>query len=239
MKHRFGALTIDAAFELTQPWSILFAPSGAGKTTILRAIAGLLRPHDARIVSRGRISLQDGGALTAELVLTDIAARVFRPPHQRAVCMVSQNVALFQHRNVLENIRYGLRKNEEDIPSLLALCRVEPLTLKKPSELSGGERQRVALARSLAVPGCALLLLDEPFTGLDTPLRDELISDLRVWLARRNIPVLSVTHDIAEAFQLGAEVLKLQNGRITAQGPVSVVLAEERARLLAQLNGSV
>jgi molybdate transport system ATP-binding protein len=248
MKHRLGALSLDAAFELTQPWSLLFAPSGAGKTTILRAIAGLLKPRHARIVSQGRISLQDSGMLNAESILTDTAAGIFTAPHRRAVCMISQNSALFPHLSVFQNIRYQFfdpsrssekrLANEELFRSLLALCRVEHLTAKMPAELSGGERQRVALARSLAVPACNLLLLDEPFTALDAALRDELIADLRVWLVRRNIPVLSVTHDISEAFQLNAEVLKLRDGRIAAQGPAETVLAEERTRLLAQLTGN-
>jgi len=243
MKHRIGVLEIDAAFELTQPWSLLFAPSGAGKTTILRAIAGLLQPQHARIVSYARISLQAGGTMTAEYALTDTAKRIFIPPHQRAICMVSQNSALFPHLSVIKNIRYKLfnparnpqaQRHDEHLQAILALCRVEHLTAKMPSQLSGGERQRVALARSLAAGG-SLLLLDEPFTGLDAALRDQLIADLRVWLAQRGVPVLSVTHDISEAFQLDAEVLKLHEGRITAQGPASVVLAEERTRLLKQL----
>jgi molybdate transport system ATP-binding protein len=236
MRHRIGPLSLDIAFQLTQPWSLLFAPSGAGKTTILRAIAGLLKPQHARIVSR-------------HFVLTDTTAGIFILPHQRSIRMVAQNAALFPHLSVLENVRYGFfdlartpedrKQNEEDLQALLALCRVEHLTTKMPSQLSGGERQRVALARSLAVPGCNLLLLDEPFTGLDAGLRDDLITDLRVWLARRGTPVLSVTHDVAEAFQLDAEVIKLHEGRIVQQGPAAIVLAEERSRLLSQLGGSV
>lgn len=233
MKHHLGSFEVDASFELSQPWSLIFAPSGAGKTTILRAIAGLIKPQYARIVSYARVPMQTAGS-----VLTDTAARIFRPPHQRSVRMVSQNAALFPHLSVLENIRYGLshpNRASEHLKALLTLCRVEHLAAKMPQQLSGGERQRVALARSLAVPGCTLLLLDEPFTGLDAALRDEIIVDLRVWLSGRSIPALSVTHDISEAFQLGAEVLKLSDGRITAQGPVAEVLAGERLRLLTQL----
>lgn len=254
MRHQIGPLSLDVAFRLTQPWSLLFAPSGAGKTTILRAIAGLLRPQTARIVSRsksqgpsqGPVSLQGGGTLTAESVLTDTASRTFLPPHQRAIRMVAQTAGLFPHLNVLENIRYGYvarahtpgeqNRNHDTVQDLLTLCHVEHLTTKMPSQLSGGERQRVALARALAASGCRLLLLDEPFTGLDATLRDDLTADLRAWLARRNVPVLSVTHDIAEAFQLSAEILKLHEGRIIQQGPAAEILAEQRSRLLAQLS---
>ncbi len=244
MKHRIGVLEIDAAFELTQAWSLLFAPSGAGKTTILRAIAGLLQPQHARILVRHRIVPSNAPPVTTESVLIDTAASISIPPHRRIVRMISQNAALFPHLSVLQNIRYKFLRADRDrnesqqfddyLQSLLALCRVEHLTAKMPAQLSGGERQRVALARSLAAGG-SLLLLDEPFTGLDAALRDQLITDLRVWLAQRSIPVLSVTHDVSEAFQLDAEVLKLHAGRITAQGPASVVLAEERVRLLKQL----
>jgi molybdate transport system ATP-binding protein len=248
MRHSIGPLKLDATFQLTQPWSLLFAPSGAGKTTILRAIAGLLRPQEARIVSRGQNIPKTGGTPT-EHVLTDTAQRFFKPPHQRSIRMVSQDAALFPHMSVLQNVRYGVdnlsrtadpREHEtESVSQLLKLCRIEHLTAKKPSQLSGGERQRVALARSLAVPGCNLLLLDEPFTGVDAILRNELIADLRVWLAHRNIPVFSVTHDIAEAFQLSAEILKLHNGRILQQGPAAEVLAQERSELIVQLGGTV
>lgn len=248
MKHRVGALSLDVAFELTRPWSLLFAPSGAGKTTILRAIAGLLKLRHAHIVSRLTIVPSKAPQITSEFVLTDTATGIFVPPHRRVVRMVSQNTALFPHLSVLKNIRYKFfdlgrtseerQENEEQFRSLLTLCRVEHLTTKMPAQLSGGERQRVALARSLAVSACNLLLLDEPFTGLDTILRDELIADLRVWLAARNMPVLSVTHDISEAFQLDAEVIKLGEGKVVAQGPASIVLAEERSRLLGQLEPS-
>jgi len=245
MKHRIGVLEIDAAFELTQSWSLLFAPSGAGKTTILRAIAGLLKPQHARIVVRHTILPSNAPPVTTESVLIDTAAGISIPPHRRIVRMISQNAALFPHLSVLQNIRYKFLRADRDrnesqqfddyLQSLLALCRVEHLTAKMPAQLSGGERQRVALARALAAGGGSLLLLDEPFTGLDAALRDELIADLRVWLARRGMPVLSVTHDISEAFQLDAEILKLHEGRITAQGPATLVLAEHRARLLSQI----
>jgi len=248
MKHRVGALSLDVAFELTQPWTILFAPSGAGKTTILRAVAGLIEPQHARIVSRLRTVPRNASQMLSEHILTDTARGVFILPQRRSVRMVSQGAALFPHLSVIENIRYRFLRADRDpgetqrsddfLQSLLTLCRVQHLTATMPAQLSGGERQRVALARSLAAIGYTLLLLDEPFTALDAAMRDELIADLRAWLARRNIPVLSVTHDISEAFQLDAEVIKLHNGRVAAQGPAAVVLAEERARLLAQLGAA-
>ena len=109
---------------------------------------------------------------------------------------------------------------------------------KFPAALSGGEAQRVSMARATA-SASRLLLLDEPFSGLDMALRSEIMKDLPAWAERRNLCVLSVTHDVAEAFELNAEVIKLADGRLVEQGPVEIVLVEERARLLEQLNGAV
>jgi molybdate transport system ATP-binding protein len=131
----------------------------------------------------------------------------------------------------------GMEKQGEKIREILGLFRIPHLADKLPRALSGGEAQRVSMARA-AASASRLLLLDEPFSGLDMALASEIMQDLQPWAAKRNLCVLSVTHDVAEAFQLGAEVIKLAEGRVVAQGPVEVVLAEERARLLAQLNGA-
>jgi molybdate transport system ATP-binding protein len=123
----------------------------------------------------------------------------------------------------------------------MSLFQLRELADRSPVELSGGERQRVSVARAVfsAVTfegqGQALLLLDEPFNGLDAALRDELLAGLRDWLTRWKIPVLSVTHTLGEAFQLQAEVIKIADGRVVEQGPVETVLAKERQRLLQQL----
>ena len=131
----------------------------------------------------------------------------------------------------------GFEEPEGRTQRLLDLLRIAALADKLPRALSGGEAQRVNLARAAAAAS-TLLLLDEPFTGLDPALRSELIHDLRAWAGDRNLSVLSVTHDVAEAFQLNAEVIQLAEGRVIQQGPAATVLAEERARLLAQLNAT-
>ena len=128
------------------------------------------------------------------------------------------------------------RNGHADREEILALFRLTHLRDKLPDALSGGEAQRVNLARAATwTMEDGLLLLDEPFNGMDVVLRDEIICDMQGWLAKRNVCVLSVTHDVAEAFQLGAEVIKIADGKVVAQGPVEVVLAEERERLLRQL----
>ena len=237
LRHRVGALAIDVDFKLTQPWTILFGPSGSGKSTILRAVCGLIRPDEAKIVvTRYR----------EPRTVTDTAAHLQVPPHRRPTRLVAQGSTLFPHMTAKENIAFGARMTSDGtMPAEFVAMTLEQFHLthlaeKMPLTLSGGERQRVAIARA-AVAAYSLmeggiLVLDEPFTGLDVPLRDELIVDLHSMFEIVKVPVLSVTHDIAEAFQLNAEVIKLSNGRIIHQGPAAVVLAEERTRLLAQLN---
>jgi molybdate transport system ATP-binding protein len=232
MKHRLGALEIDAAFELTQPWTVLFGPSGSGKSTILRAIAGLVRPDQARIAVRW---------IKRPRIVIDTVSDVSMPPHKRPVRWAAQRPALFPHMTVRENLGFASDIKNADwnqTIDLVTQCfRLAHFANRKPAMLSGGEQQRVSIARAAIAANGRLLLLDEPFTGLDADLRDELLADLQLWATQTKTPILSVTHDISEAFQLNAEVLKLHNGRITAQGPAATVLAEERIRLLAQLSG--
>jgi molybdate transport system ATP-binding protein len=243
IRHRVGTLEVDVDFTLTARWTVLFGPSGSGKTTILRAIAGLLRPDAARIVG----TLGPDTDQETSFTYVDTAAGIFVPAHRRVVRLAAQQPALFPHLTVLENIKYGMnlmvvRDAEErealarGLRNLLDTYGIAPSANKLPAALSGGEAQRVNLARAVAASGCRLLMLDEPFSGLDLALRDKLIATL---LERHASPrtgqVLSVTHDIAEAFQLNAEVIKLHEGRIVQQGPAEVVLADERLRLLAHL----
>jgi molybdate transport system ATP-binding protein len=227
IRHRQGALALDAAFDLTEPWTVLFGPSGSGKTTILRAIAGLMRP------GVGCITLQS-------CTLFDSSAKVFVPAHQRGVRLAAQVATLFPKMTVRQNISYGVPAALTGIvDEALERFRLAPLADSMPWKLSGGERQRVAVARAAAsaiTVDNSLLLLDEPFAGLHLSLRDELLEDLRNWLATSKTPVLSVTHDVGEAFQLGAEVIKVSDGKVLQQGPVEIVLTEERERLLEQLS---
>lgn len=234
MRHRVGGVALDVEFELTRPWTVLFGPSGSGKTTILRAIAGFVRLNEGRIVK-------------GTDVLLDSDSGIFVPAHERPVRSATQTAWLFPHNTVRWNLMYGVGSKERAgdaaavAQELMSLFRLQRFAERRPAELSGGERQRVSIARAIvsavtfAGPGEALLLLDEPFTGLDAALRDELLLELRDWLMQRKIPVLSVTHTLGEAFQLGAEVIKIAEGRVVAQGPVAEVLKKERERLLESL----
>ncbi len=135
---------------------------------------------------------------------------------------------------VRENLGFAAAGGSENIANqALEHFALGPLAGKKPGALSGGEQQRVAVVRAALGARDRVLLLDEPFTGLDAGVRDELIAQLRGWL--RGSPVLSVTHDVGEAFLLDAEVVRLENGRVVAQGPVAAALGDERKSLLGVL----
>jgi len=242
LRHRAGALDLDLNFPVERGWTALFAPSGAGKTTALRLIAGLDRPQAGRIVH-----LEHTRPLPAcETVLLDTDTRVNVPARDRRIRMVAQRSALFPHLSVERNIRYSKLVFEQDdvdpeavahqYRKLLRICRVAHLLDKMPHQLSGGERQRVALARAFHFYGhIRLMLLDEPFTGLEASLRDDIILELRAWMPL--LPVLLVTHDLGEVFAANAHVLKMESGRIVAQGSAADVLAPERDRLLQRLAG--
>jgi molybdate transport system ATP-binding protein len=229
LKHRLGSLEIDIAFALTHPWTVLFGPSGSGKSSTLRAIAGLLRPRDAKIALRSDSLNQ---------TVNDTAKGIFVPPHKRAVRWCAQRPALFPNMTVRQNLQIAGEASSiaaRTTDAALERFRLTGLAEAMPATLSGGEQQRVALARAALASNGRLLLLDEPFSGLDVPLRDGLLASLRDWLAEYETPVLSVTHDIEEAFLLDAEVIRIREGRITRQGPVAEVLADERSRLLQRL----
>ncbi|HXC95231.1 MAG TPA: ATP-binding cassette domain-containing protein [Edaphobacter sp.] len=236
IKHYLGSLPLDVSFSLTQPWTVLFGPSGSGKTTILRCIAGFVRPDSGQIVC---------GPQT----LFDSVAKISVPAHRRPIRSAGQAARLFPHMTVRWNLVYGSSSKAADVmgiaEELMAAFGLKGLEDRMPDQLSGGERQRAVVIRAVMAAttfdGSAkpLLLLDEPFSGLDLAMRDELVGVLQSWQTRWKIPVFSVTHTLGEAFQLGAQVIKIADGRVIEQGAVEVVLADERARLLEQLKAGV
>jgi iron(III) transport system ATP-binding protein len=181
----------------------LLGPSGCGKTTALRCIAGFERPDAGRIVAAGE-------------VLAGPAA--FTPPEQRRIGMVFQDYALFPHLDVLGNVVFGLRAldrgaRDARAREVLALVGLGELAARYPDELSGGQQQRVALARALA-PRPRLVLLDEPFSSLDTEVRRRLAGDVRAALKREGATALLVTHDQQEAFAIADRIGVMRAGRL-------------------------
>jgi molybdate transport system ATP-binding protein len=225
-----SGLTLAAEASLRGSLAVLVGPSGAGKTSLLRSIAGLMRPQHGYVIVSGTIVWESARGLW------------LRPP-ARGCGLVTQRPALFPAMTARDNITFGLHalpqvEREQRVEEMAALFRLEPLLSRRPSQLSGGEQQRVSLARTLA-PHPRVLLLDEPFAGLHLDLKDAILTDLENWLAAAKTPVLYVTHDVAEAWRVGsrpgAEVLRMDEGRIVSQGSAAVVLAAERMRLLAAL----
>jgi molybdate transport system ATP-binding protein len=222
------AFSLAAEFEAGAGITILFGPSGSGKSTLLNCIAGLIAPESGRIALGAR-------------VLFDSKDGVNVPARRRSVGYLFQNLALFPHLTVDQNVKYGLAKmpvtvREERTATILESFRIAHLRARKPNELSGGERQRVALARSL-VTDPMVLLLDEPLTALDALTKSEIIEDLRGWNASHQIPIIYVTHAVREAFALGERVVVLDEGRILAQGTPQEVLNAPRHEVVASLAG--
>ncbi len=226
LEHRFAAsgFELRAQLEIGDRWNFLFGPSGAGKSSLLRAVAGLLRP-------------QHGAIRTANTLWFDSASRVFLPPEKRNIGYLAQQPSLFPHLSVEENVAFGQRYAARplDIAPLLTMFRCEHMAGRKPSELSGGEQQRVALARALA-RGPAILLLDEPFRGLDTELREAILHDLQAYLEERPIPVLAVSHDPLEILGLDGQAFRINDGSVVASGPAREVLSAELHYIIEKLN---
>lgn len=213
---RLGAFKLDAAFEIPLSGvTALFGPSGSGKTTILRAIAGLVRVD-------GRLSL---GAECWQ----DDARRHFVKPHKRPVGYVFQEASLFPHLSVRGNLRFAAKRatptHHEAFDDIVRLLGLAPLLDRAPAALSGGERQRVAVGRAL-LSGPRLLLMDEPLSALDRATKQEILPYLERLPAERGIPILYVTHDVAEVARLADRVVALSDGKVAANGPVEEVFED-------------
>jgi molybdate transport system ATP-binding protein len=225
---RLPGFALDVGWEADEPVVALFGPSGAGKTLTLHCLSGLVRPDRGRIVLNGR-------------VFFDSDAGVDLPPQARRLGYVFQGYALFPHLRVGENIAFGLkgRPREDRIQRTrmtLGRLGLDGLERRYPQELSGGQQQRVALGRALAVDP-DLLLLDEPLSALDPPLRRQLREDLGRIIREWGKATVLVTHDLAEAYQLADRVVVYEGGRVLQAAPKSELLWQPTSERVARLIG--
>ena len=206
----------------------ILGPSGCGKSTLLRMVAGFEEPDGGKIIFGG------------ETVFNKL------PPEKRNIGMVFQDLALFPHLNVFENIAFGLRSNKVKEPSkekikmkvreMLTLVGLPDYELKMPGTLSGGEQQRVALARALATSP-KVLLLDEPFSGLDTKLRIHLRKEIKKILKKNKTSVILVTHDQEEAFSFADRILVMNQGQLIQAGKARDIYERPNDKWLASFVG--
>ena len=211
---QLGEFSLSAAFESEGRVTGLFGASGAGKTSLINVIAGLLKPDRGTIVVDGE-------------TLDDTAAHVHVPPFRRRIGYVFQDARLFPHLDVRQNLDYGRRMNAlaDDAAArarVTDLLDIGHLIDRRPGKLSGGERQRVALGRAL-LSKPRLLLLDEPLGSLDEGRKVEILPYLVRLRDEAGIPMVYVSHDAAELRQLATQIVMLQRGRVTSFGGVKVL----------------
>jgi molybdate transport system ATP-binding protein len=218
VRAQLGSFALEMNATFGGGWTALFGPSGAGKTTMLEIIAGLRRPESGRVTMNGR-------------VLSDAATHGLVAPRHRGIGYVPQDLALFPHLSVRANLDYGrpLNDSEEFFASVVERLEIDALLAQKPGVLSGGEKQRVALARALLARP-ELLLLDEPLTGLDEPLRERVLPFLRRIRDEFRVPTLYVTHHAGEVAALCDRVVVIKAGRVQAEGEVhDLFVSREKA----------
>ena len=213
--HRLGAFDLEARFESDGRLVALFGHSGSGKTSLVNLIGGLARPETGRIAVDGR-------------VLVDVEAGVFVPAHKRRIGYVFQDARLFPHMSVAQNLRYGrffapAADRYADFDAVVSLLGIEPLLDRRPGRLSGGEKQRVAIGRAL-LASPRLILMDEPLASLDEARKAEILPYIETLRDEAGIPIVYVSHSIAEVARLATDVVALSGGRVAACGPAAQVL---------------
>ncbi len=219
---------LNAQFQVGAGTTVLFGPSGSGKSLTLDLIAGFSKPDGGRILLNDRL-------------LVDVGTGVFLPPQQRDCGYLFQRHALFPHMNLRENLAFAATslpklERHRKVNQLLESFRLTEIAGRKPNEVSGGQRQRCSIARALVVEP-AVLLLDEPSTGLDTTLRHEFYEILARIRDEFAVPVLLVTHDLEEAFILADQMHVLIDGRIAQSGTPREILNQPASAGVADLLG--
>jgi molybdate transport system ATP-binding protein len=229
LRHSFGGFSLDVAFTAPTPGvTALFGASGAGKSTVLAAVAGLQHMQHGRIVFDGT-------------VLFDSERNIRVPAERRRCGVVFQDARLFPHMSVKSNLEYGRRRTRGEggpgFAEVVALLGLEALLDRRPTRLSGGERQRVALGRALLARP-QLLLMDEPLAALDAPRKAEILPFLERLRDVAGVPILYVTHSLDEVDRLADTLVVLQQGRVVAAGPVEELSARTDLPALADRNDS-
>jgi molybdate transport system ATP-binding protein len=215
IEHRLGAFALDIHFRSGRGLTALFGRSGAGKTSVVNAIAGLIRPH------RGRIAV-DG------VVLLDTERGIVTPAHRRRIGYVFQEGRLFPHLTVRQNLLFGRwfaprGEGTVAIDDVVDLLGIGPLLMRRPGRLSGGEKQRVAIGRAL-LANPRLLLMDEPLASLDAARKDEILPYLERLRDGAMMPIVYVSHAAAEVARLATTIVLMAEGSVRAVGPVAEVM---------------
>jgi molybdate transport system ATP-binding protein len=214
VEKKLGTFSVAARFQASAGVTALFGPSGAGKTTIVNMIAGLVTP--------------DTGAIALDkTVMFDAAAKINLPPYRRGIGYVFQEGRLFPHLSVRQNLDYGRRmsgrpRDADEFARIVALLDIGQLLDRRPRLLSGGERQRIAIGRALLMRP-RLLLLDEPLASLDAGHKREILPHLIRLRDDSNVPMVYVSHTAAELRQIATKVVRLEAGRVTAVGDLDLL----------------
>lgn len=237
IEHRLGEFGLDARFASSGRLTALFGPSGSGKSSLISVIAGLTRPRKGRVEVEGR-------------VLVDTKAGIFVPKHKRRIGMVFQDALLFPHMSVAHNLRFGRwftppAERYADFDSVVELLGIDTLLERRPGKLSGGEKQRVAIGRAL-LASPKLLLMDEPLASLDDARKAEILPYIERLRDETKIPIVYVSHSVAEVARLASDVVVLAKGKVVASGPTGAIMqrldllpAEERGEGGALLETTV
>lgn len=214
IRKALGSFTLDVQIEAIAGVTAIIGASGAGKTSALRAMAGLITPDDGHIAY-------------GDIVYFDAAKRTNMPVEMRRMGYVFQEALLFPHMRVIDNLDFGSKRHggvdEAQRKELIDLLALEPLLMRYPRHLSGGEAQRVAIARAL-LSNPQILLLDEPMASLDPARRREILPHLEAMTERLHLPVILVSHNIDEVTRLADRVIVFDRGTVFAQGEVAEVL---------------
>lgn len=213
--HQLGGFTLDAAFDSEGGLTALFGRSGAGKTSLVNAIAGLIRPRRGYVAVEGE-------------VLTDTAIGRFVPAHRRRVGYVFQEGRLFPHLNARQNLLYGRwfapkQSSGAELDNIVGLLGIEHLLARRPANLSGGEKQRVAIGRALLARP-RLLVMDEPLASLDEGRRAEIFPYIERLRDAMRVPIVYVSHSIPEVARLATTLVVLSEGKVAAVGPTAEIM---------------